>query len=75
MIQDTFDALRQVFHPRFREVFVQTLLCTILILVVAGVCADRVLLDVVALVAAVGIGRPWLGWLDGPRACDRPGCS
>ena len=63
MIQDVFDAVRQIFHPRFRSVFFQTLACTILILVAFGILADKLLIDVLA------PSHPWLatglGWLAG----------
>ena len=63
LIQDTFDALRQIFHPRFRAVFLQTLGLTVLCLAGVGIAADKLLL------AFVTPSQPWLatmiGWFAG----------
>jgi CysZ protein len=63
MIQDVLDASHQIFHPRFRSIFVQTLVTTIFVLVVFGILADKIL------VGFVEPSHPWvataLGWLAG----------
>lgn len=63
LVVDTFEALRQIFHPRFRRVFLQTLALTVGGLVAVGIIADKLLL------ALVAPSVPWIattiGWAAG----------